>query len=251
MAEQTDPKLSQHYRDLEPLEPPPALDQNILAASRRATPARNRRWYYSLAAAAVLVFAVAITLQIERERPDSESASQERVGPPLRLAREMRGEIKPATPPPESKPAKVAPPSVDTVASAPASRSREPRVASAPAPAPAAPPAAARARRADEAPAARDAGASEAPPPKPAASPEAPIQLRRETAIASYASRNTAEQGAAPQAVREPPDRWLDRIAELRSRGRHAEADKELAEFRRVYPNYQMSDVMRGRVEGR
>ena len=72
----------------------------------------------------------------------------------------------------------------------------------------------------------------------------AEMRLRREETLASpYAS--------APPAAREKPERWLERIAELRSRGRHAEADKELAEFRRVYPNYVLSDVMRERVEGR
>jgi len=49
----------------------------------------------------------------------------------------------------------------------------------------------------------------------------------------------------------ENPERWLERIAELRSRGKHEEADKQLAEFRRVYPNYRLSEVMRERVEGR
>ena len=88
MTEPQDPQLSQHYRDLEPLEPPGELDRAILAAGRRASP-RRRRWYYSLAAAAVLVFAVALTLQIERERPDSESASQDGAAR-LRLSRELR-----------------------------------------------------------------------------------------------------------------------------------------------------------------
>jgi hypothetical protein len=73
---------------------------------------------------------------------------------------------------------------------------------------------------------------------------EAPIQLRREMAIAP-------QNAPPPSAAREPPDKWLERIAELRSRGRHAEADKELAEFRRAYPDYPLSDVMRERVEGR
>jgi len=66
MAEPRDPQLSQHYRDLEPLEPPVELDQAILGAGRHAAAPRRKRWYYSLAAAAVLVFAVALTLQIER-----------------------------------------------------------------------------------------------------------------------------------------------------------------------------------------
>jgi hypothetical protein len=48
----------------------------------------------------------------------------------------------------------------------------------------------------------------------------------------------------------ENPERWLERIAELRSRGRHMEADRELVAFRKAYPNYQLSDLMRERVEG-
>src|SRR5580765_8724596 len=119
MAEPRDPQLSQHYRDLEPLEPPAELDQAILVAGQRAASPRRKRWYYSLAAAAVLVFAVALTLQIEREPPDSESASRDGAAR-LRLSRELRGEIKPAEPRAESKPAKVAPPAGDTAARAPA-----------------------------------------------------------------------------------------------------------------------------------
>lgn len=233
MTEPQDPQLSQHYRDLEPLEPPGELDQAILAAGRRASP-RRRRWYYSLAAAAVLVFAVALTLQIERERPDSESASQDGAAR-LRLSRELRGEIKPADPRAESKPAKVAPPAVAdaaTSASPPDSRMASARPT----------------RRAD-AVSARQSSTAEASASSPS---EPPVELRRETAIGSqYAATPPAARSAAPAAARESPEKWLERIAEMRSRGRHAEADKELAEFRRAYPNFALSDVMRERVEGR
>ena len=246
MAEPHDPQLSQHYRDLEPLEPPGQLDQAILAAGHRAAAPRRRRWYYSLAAAAVLVFAVALTLQLERERPDAESASQDGAAR-LRLSRELRGEIKPAERPAESKPAKVAPPAADTAA--PSRSLQESRVASAHAPAPAT-----RARRADAAAARSEAGNAETTAPAPP--PEAPIQLRREMAIAPESAPAAPEaqaraRMAAPAAAPEPAEKWLERIAELRSRGRHAEADKELAEFRRAYPNYPLSDLMRQRVEGR
>src|SRR5205814_9036997 len=131
MADERDPKLSQHYRSLEPLEPPAALDQKILASARDAAdsphaplvaPAGRHRWYYGLAAAAVLVFAVALTLHMERERPDPEAAAP---GAALRLERELRGQIKPAAPP-ESKPA-AKPEAPPPVAFAPDPRStREP-----------------------------------------------------------------------------------------------------------------------------
>src|SRR5437899_10304022 len=68
MAEERDPQISQRYRELGAEGPPPELDRAILGAARRAT--SRRRWYPSLAAAAVLVFAVAIVVQIERQLPD-------------------------------------------------------------------------------------------------------------------------------------------------------------------------------------
>src|SRR2546426_11352844 len=99
MADERDPKLSQHYRELESLEPPRELDQKILAAARRTTegahaplvaPAGRHRWYYSLAAAAVLVFAVALTMHIERQQPDPEAAAPSAPTPKA----ETRGVIK-------------------------------------------------------------------------------------------------------------------------------------------------------------
>src|SRR5438105_11927805 len=95
MAEERDAKVSQHYRGLQALEPPPELDQTIVSTSRRVVSSPGRhRWYYSLAAAAVLVFAVALTLHIERQRPDAEGLPQA-AAPQLRLERELRGVIKP------------------------------------------------------------------------------------------------------------------------------------------------------------
>jgi hypothetical protein len=45
------------------------------------------------------------------------------------------------------------------------------------------------------------------------------------------------------------PEQWLQGIADLRRQGRHAEADKALAEFRRAYPDYRISEEMRAKVE--
>ena len=68
MADERDPQISQRYRELGAEEPSPELDRAVLAAARRAT--SRHRWYSSLAAAAVLVFAVALVVQMERQPPD-------------------------------------------------------------------------------------------------------------------------------------------------------------------------------------
>lgn len=196
MADERDPRLTKHYRELEALEPPTELDQAVLAASRRATGRGRNRWYTSLAAAAVLVFAVALTLHIERDRPDADATS----GPQLRLERELRGVIKPAPKEESKKESTPRPP-----AFAPDPQARAPQPARA------------------------------APAPSPRADQE---RLQAERAAGAAA--------AAP----EKPERWLERIAELRSRGRHVDADRELAAFRKAYPNYQLSELMRERVEG-
>jgi hypothetical protein len=87
MADERDPKVSQHYRDLGTEEPSRELDQSILAAAHRAadkphaplvTPAGRHRWYYAFGAAAILVLAVAVTVHVEREQPDPETMA----GPP-------------------------------------------------------------------------------------------------------------------------------------------------------------------------
>src|SRR5580765_6378994 len=71
-----DQDLSRRYRELPREEPPSALDAKIRAEARSALethaaplvpPTGRRRWYFPVAAAAIIVLAVAVTTQVERE----------------------------------------------------------------------------------------------------------------------------------------------------------------------------------------
>jgi hypothetical protein len=93
-----------------------------------------------------------------------------------------------------------------------------------------------------------------APAAVPQAKPEAPKReaLLREEARAR-ASREPAAvsgvMGARLSSAYPSPEQWLQGIADLRRQGRHDEADKVLAEFRRVYPDYKISEAMLEKVE--
>ena len=45
------------------------------------------------------------------------------------------------------------------------------------------------------------------------------------------------------------PEQQLEHIAELRANGRHEEAERELAAFRRAFPDYRLSAEWRRKVE--
>jgi hypothetical protein len=75
-----DKKISERYRELGAEEPPRHVDEAILAASRRAVhvhpaplvpPTGRRRWYFPVAAAAIIMLSVAVTwhMQVD-EGPD-------------------------------------------------------------------------------------------------------------------------------------------------------------------------------------
>src|SRR5258706_12808554 len=106
MSEYDDEReVARRYRELPREEPPSALDAKIRAAalgaaakdSRRAVmshpaplvaPTGRRQWYFPVAAAAVIVLAVAVTWQVEREQgDDGATPSQNAPAPELRKQR--------------------------------------------------------------------------------------------------------------------------------------------------------------------
>jgi len=228
MADERDDDISRRYRELGAEQPPPELDRAILSAAREAVerprvplvpPGGRQRWYYSLAAAAVAIFAVAITVHFEREQPDGESAA-----PASAPLHEREGDSAAAK-------RKAEPP-------APARADRRPRAAPA---TPAAPPSA------EEAPAnaaAADAVTSGAP------ASSAETRAAEQNAASQYQRAPApAANRALARAAAETPQQWLERIAELRAQGRQQDADRELAEFKRRYPDYQIPAAMRAKVE--
>jgi hypothetical protein len=87
-APERDSEVSRRYRELAREEPPRALDAEILAAAggeleTRAAPlvapTARRRWYVPLAAAAVIVLSVVVTLALQRGQGDPELQWQEEV----------------------------------------------------------------------------------------------------------------------------------------------------------------------------
>jgi len=192
--------VAREYRRLPPEEPPAHLDAAIRAEARRALethaaplvpPTGRRSWAFPIAAAAVIMLAVGITIQIERQ-------DEEAPAPPAA---------------PQAKPAESA------------------------------------ARQ--EAPA--------APVPKHALRDDAKMEAQATDNLAKTQPASPATPPAVAErrmqsfgaAAVEPPERWLERIAELRKAGKDEEADRQLAEFRKRYPDFRIAPEMLEKVERR
>ena len=238
-------------------------------------PSGRQRWYFPLAAAAIIVLAVAVTIHVEREQPAEEMLSSNTVTAPA----EAR-EAAPAAPAAEPAPPARAPTGpAGAPSSPPRFEMRDEARAQKPAPAPsgderakreaAPPPELQKAQEPTPPPAAptQDAAPTPqaAPSPsvaaaaRPAPAPEAKPAERAKAVIAAKGSADAQrrlDEGARAASslsafVLQSPEQWLQGIADLRKQGRHEEADKELAEFRKRHPDYQIPPAMRERVERR
>lgn len=84
--------------------------------------------------------------------------------------------------------------------------------------------------------------------PEPAASAEAQI-ARRDRAAAGMPAATVDATPPVSILIREfekqPPEKWLEKIAALRQQGKTAEADELLAEFKKRYPNHPLPSASR------
>lgn len=224
-----DAKVSARYRELAREEPPRHVDDAILAAARRATasrpaplvaPSGRRRWYVPVAAAAIIVLAVAVTVHVERQQPDFEVAEQQAA--PVQT---------PVTEP-AAKRDSSAPPAPGAEARSPAELQKSQTSSSQPAaPTP---------NSAEPLAGLRESQRSDAAPSAARARPEA----------RAMRSERGAEQKLIGLAAASP-EQWLQGIVDLKRQGRDEEAEEQLGDFRKRYPDYRIPEAIAEKFEKR
>ena len=283
MIEPRDEELSRIYRDAQALEPPQRVDDNILAASRRVAGAKPRsdragparRWSAPVALAATVVVTTTMTLMVLERQSDLDTTEVDTISSAAPSADQPS-----KSPPADTKPAVRAP--ATPAAQAPARRDRaEPRPGESAAagerlgtgqPGLAADvPRARETLRKEEtrsAPAAavpfsreRAGAESQAPSPDAQRAPEV-RQAPRAPSAALAGDANTLRESAltlqragvtgAPAgraAVSETrertPEKWLEDVRKLKTQGKTAEAERELADFKKRYPDHRLPDDLR------
>lgn len=267
-ANERDPRLDRLYGETERSVPPAHLDAAILAAARREVGARPRplssavrRWRVPVSIAALVVLSVSVVTLVQQE--GSDELMHVAPGPPAVST--------PSEPAPAPAPSPAQPDAHKPSAAAPAAR---PRTAP-PAPRDDERPGARGEVGAMSDSTRRDAvmgpatGAGTATVPEPAAKPAPqafPIPRRAGEPEAERRAR-TAESGApaaeeesakalarsVPSKItgrvqapawqgyeKEPPQKWLERIAELRRQGETVAANEMVAEFKRRFPDHPL-----------
>lgn len=101
-----------------------------------------------------------------------------------------------------------------------------------------------------------ESGKAAAPAASAPAAPAASDKLMRAPALERKSEEAPARAAAkagrlSGQSVESSPEQWLARIAELRRAGRKDEADRQLAEFRRRFPEYRIPQALQKEIERR
>ncbi|MEK6593206.1 MAG: hypothetical protein AABZ67_08975, partial [Pseudomonadota bacterium] len=240
----SDPQLSSLYHTAPAGNPPAHLDAAIQAAARRAVGARPqsagasllRAWRVPLSIAAVLVMSVGmVTLTVRQKGGQLMEPEQPYTA---------------SVPAPRSEPPVIPVPSVTGTAVAEQEATRATKHAAelaAVAPAAVQPPRAFSTPVESAAPAKQEHAAAPAAP-ELAASAEGRI-ARRDRADSGMPA--AAMVAAPPVSIlirefeKQPPAKWLEKIADLRQQGKIVEADELLAEFRKRYPNHPLPSASR------
>lgn len=93
-----------------------------------------------------------------------------------------------------------------------------------------------------------------APVPEAQRGPEVPQQaepgaavggLRESTVLRSGVTGGMSGSLAAPEAKERTPEKWIEDIRSLKTQGKTAEVERELAEFRKRYPDYRLPEDLR------
>jgi hypothetical protein len=239
MTEPQDRELSHIYKDAGKPEPPQQLDEAILAASRRAAASRPRltpsEWVWrsripvALAATVLLSFTVTLMVLQDAREIDSEPLAKKPE------TTEERGKSAPS-PAPKARAAPQAENRRDRGAESLAEGSD----ASRPGFVRDAPSEPARVARKSE------SMAESRPAPAAPSAPAAAASPRRETALQRADAASSQAGGVALSEAKERlPQKWIEDIRTLKAQGRTKEADRELAEFKKRYPEHRLPDDLR------
>ncbi|HSC97039.1 MAG TPA: hypothetical protein VLC73_18965 [Burkholderiales bacterium] len=279
-----DPRIERLYRDAAREEPPARLDAAILAAARREAGAgprslasKLRRWHVPISIAAVVVASVSLVILVQEEQ------NGQRAGAPAVQAIPAPAD-QPAAPPDPHGPSAIAKevmqrpsaakPTVrrearddkEVAASSESAARRRPEAAAPaspgagdvatpagkPLPQPflAAPSSGIEERVTHPAEDAVTAGRVASAPTVRNKLQSAPphAEARRVAPVAGALATKPVEQDRLPVwqgFEKEPPEKWLARIEELKVQGRGAEAQEMLAEFRRRFPEHPLPSSLR------
>jgi hypothetical protein len=273
-----DPHLDRLYRDTARDTPPAHLDAAILAAARRevgsrprALSTRLRSWRVPVSIAAVVVLSVSLVTLIREEGSEAllRDARSPAARPPARTAEPAEQAAEPAQAPESRKRATAAPEEYsfrrDEGAAGtleePQAKGEGERARSA---AESAPGAAARAvpqggaaggalssqardspqgsKPAEPKPQEPSIGGRGSDAAPPAAAPQAKPMERRKHAEQALAMKGPPAWHGLEQ---EPPQKWVERLAELRRQGRTGEAEELLAELKRRFPDHPLPDGLK------